>query len=50
MTFVFQDNISQLKSKMATNAKECDERNRLIKEVSLKKSLGYLVLSPNLWE
>ncbi|RMX54250.1 hypothetical protein pdam_00016921 [Pocillopora damicornis] len=27
-----QDNISQLKSKMATNAKECDERNRLIKE------------------
>lgn len=24
---------------MATNAKECDERNRLIKEVSLKKSL-----------
>ncbi|KAJ7387898.1 Dynein regulatory complex subunit 2 [Desmophyllum pertusum] len=27
-----QDNISQLKSKMASNAKECDERNRLIKE------------------
>ena len=50
LTFAFQDNISQLKSKMATNAKECDERNRLIKEVSLKKSLGYLVLLPNLWE
>ena len=29
----FQDNISQLKAKMASNAKECDERNRLIKEV-----------------
>ena len=29
----FQDSISQLKSKMASNAKECDERNRLIKEV-----------------
>ncbi|XP_068678693.1 dynein regulatory complex subunit 2-like [Montipora capricornis] len=27
-----QDNISQLKAKMASNAKECDERNRLIKE------------------
>lgn len=27
-----QDNISQLKTKMASNAKECDERNRLIKE------------------
>lgn len=30
----FQDNISQLKAKMTSNAKECDERNRLIKEVS----------------
>lgn len=27
-----QDSISQLKTKMASNAKECDERNRLIKE------------------
>ena len=34
--FVFvivQDNISQLKAKMASNSKECDERNRIIKEV-----------------
>ncbi|XP_048582995.1 dynein regulatory complex subunit 2 [Nematostella vectensis] len=27
-----QDNISQLKAKMASNARECDERNRMIKE------------------
>ncbi|KXJ28944.1 dynein regulatory complex subunit 2 [Exaiptasia diaphana] len=27
-----QDNMSQLKAKMAMNARECDERNRLIKE------------------
>lgn len=34
----FQDSISQLKAKMASNAKECDERNRLIKEVRYIKT------------
>ncbi|KAK3751513.1 hypothetical protein QZH41_019090 [Actinostola sp. cb2023] len=29
-----QDNMSQLKAKMASNARECDERNRMIKDVS----------------
>lgn len=27
-----QDNISQLKAKMSANAKECDERNRQLRE------------------
>lgn len=31
-----QDTIAQLKVKLANNAKECDERNRVIKEVILQ--------------
>ena len=39
LILAIQDNISQLKTKMASNAKECDERNRLIKEVSVELTL-----------
>lgn len=35
VNFFEQEQIAQLKSKMASNAKECEERNRQLKEASV---------------